>query len=135
VRKALIHQNKVIQIEDKAFEVAPPLYWLDCGDDVETNYILEDDKFVRPVIDYYKGKTVDEAREIKIAQVKRIAETEITKLYPLYKQANIIRAGGADLQQMSVYIDGIRDKSNLMEQEIDNLDTKELIFKYGINYD
>ena len=37
--------------------------------------------------------------------------------YPDYKQLNIIRAGGAELEEMSAYIDSIREISNKAEQD------------------
>ena len=41
----------------------------------------------------------------------------ISSKYPDYKQLNIIRVGGAELEAMSVYIDSIREKSNKAEQD------------------
>ena len=58
--------------------------------------------------------------DIKIERIQAIkskASELISSKYPDYKQLNIIRAGGAELEAMSAYIYSIREKSNKAEQD------------------
>lgn len=54
--------------------------------------------------------------DIAAADVKTEAERRITVRYPLWKQLNIIRAGGDEVTKMAAFIDGIRAASNLLER-------------------
>ena len=49
MKKALIeHDNLVSQVEEQEFDVAPPLYWVDCGDEIEAKrYRYENGTFVK----------------------------------------------------------------------------------------
>ena len=53
----------------------------------------------------------------KIQAIKSKASEMINSKYPNYKQLNIIRVGGAELEAMSAYIDSIREISNQAEQD------------------
>ena len=53
----------------------------------------------------------------RIQAIKQKAAELINLKYPDYKQLNIIRAGGAELEAMSAYIDSIREISNKDEQD------------------
>ena len=53
----------------------------------------------------------------RIQAIKSKAAELISSKYPDYKQLNIIRIGGAELEAMSAYIDSIREISNKAEQE------------------
>ncbi len=53
----------------------------------------------------------------RIQAIKSKASELITSKYPDYKQLNIIRTGGAELETMSAYIDSIREISNKAEQD------------------
>ena len=58
--------------------------------------------------------------DIEIGRVQSInskASELISSKYPDYKQLNIIRIGGAELEAMSAYIDSIREISNKDEQD------------------
>ena len=47
--KALIVENKVIQIEEESFPVAPPMMWIDdIPAEVEAGYLYEDEEFKKP---------------------------------------------------------------------------------------
>ena len=54
----------------------------------------------------------------RIQVIKQKASDLITSKYPDYKQLNIMRTGGAELETMSAYIDSIREISNKAEQDI-----------------
>ena len=53
----------------------------------------------------------------RIQAIKSKASELINLKYPDYKQLNIIRVGGAELEAMSAYIDSIREISNKAEQD------------------
>lgn len=51
----------------------------------------------------------------RIQAIKSKAGELINSKYPDYKQLNIIRVGGAELDAMTAYIDSVRDISNKAE--------------------
>ena len=53
----------------------------------------------------------------RIQAIKQKASEMINSKYPDYKQLNIIRIGGAELEAMSACIDSIREISNKAEQD------------------
>lgn len=53
----------------------------------------------------------------RIQAIKAKAGELINSKYPDYKQLNIIRVGGAELDAMTAYIDSIREISNKAEQD------------------
>lgn len=38
MKKALIHNNKIVQVESESFEVHPNFTWVDCPDDCDTSW-------------------------------------------------------------------------------------------------
>lgn len=61
--------------------------------------------------------TEKEIEAHRIQAIKSKASELINSKYPDYKQLNIIRVGGAELELMSAYIDSIREISNKAEQD------------------
>lgn len=60
------------------------------------------------------------SEEIEIQRIQAIkskAGELINSKYPDYKQLNIIRVGGAELDAMTAYIDSIREIFNKAEQD------------------
>lgn len=53
----------------------------------------------------------------RVQAIKSKAGELINSKYPDYKQLNIIRVGGAELDAMTAYIDSIREISNKAEQD------------------
>ena len=53
----------------------------------------------------------------RIQAIKSKARELINSKYPDYKQLNIIRVGGAELDAMTAYIDSIREISSKAEQD------------------
>lgn len=82
---------------------------------------------------YNEDFTVDvdkENEEINLRRIKAIkskAAELISSKYPDYKQLNIIRIGGAELEAMSAYIDSIREISN--EAEIDGTKVEDILWQ------
>ena len=58
-----------------------------------------------------------DTEEQRVQAIKSKAAELIRNKYPDYKQLNIIRVGGAELEEMSAYIDSIREISNKAEQD------------------
>ena len=58
-----------------------------------------------------------DTEEQRVQAIKSKASEMISSKYPDYKQLNIIRTGGAELEAMSAYIDSIRKISNKAEQD------------------
>lgn len=50
MKKALIFEKEVIQVEEQSFEVAKPLFWVDCSDEVKTGWSYENGAFKEPEI-------------------------------------------------------------------------------------
>lgn len=48
--KALIFENKVVQIEEKEFPVAKPMAWLDAPEGLEVGDIFDGETFTKPVL-------------------------------------------------------------------------------------
>lgn len=63
-----------------------------------------------------RDKSIEEIEAQRVSSIKSKAGALIEEKYPLYKQLNIIRAGGVDLETMTTYIDKIRAISNEAEQ-------------------
>lgn len=49
------------------------------------------------------------------AHVKAECETRILARYDVYRQMNLMRAGGADLDDMDAFINAMRSRSNAIE--------------------
>lgn len=48
--KALVLNGVVVQVEESEFEVAPPLTWVDCSEDVAVGYSYADGVFTAPEV-------------------------------------------------------------------------------------
>lgn len=78
---------------------------------LETGEILELED--APIIE----RPIEEIEAERIQAIKSKAGELISSKYPDYKQLNIMRTGGAELETMSAYIDSIRKISNQAEQD------------------
>lgn len=53
--KALILNNKVVDVQENSFEVHESLTWVDCDSNIDTSYTYENGQFIKPpqpVLDY-----------------------------------------------------------------------------------
>lgn len=53
--KALIFNNKVVDVQENVFEVHESMTWVDCDNNVDTSYTYENGQFIKPsvaVLDY-----------------------------------------------------------------------------------
>jgi hypothetical protein len=60
--KALILNNKVVDVKENEFEVAPTMFWVDCDDTVKTGFTYDGSTFT---------SNEPTAEEIAEAQAKR----------------------------------------------------------------
>lgn len=87
---------------------------------------------------YLKGyapqKTLEELKQEKIQELKANANDYILTQYPYYKQLNIIRIGTEEEKNnMSSFIDGVRDKVNQLELDINSCNTEEELSTINYN--
>ncbi len=95
--KALILENKVIQLAAAEFEVAEPLIWVDCGDDVKDNWNYIDGVFSDPVSDADRFNAL---KDSKLAENKNKKESYIytnisylgTEFYNSERSSNNLQA-------------------------------------------
>ena len=79
-------------------------------------------------------ETLEELKQEKIQELRKKANDYILSQYPYYKQLNIIRIGTEEEKNdMSSFIDGVRDKINQLELDINSCNTEEELTI--INYD
>jgi hypothetical protein len=70
-----------------------------------------------------------------IMKVKNYYTETIYRTYPIWKQTNIIRAGGGDLTTMSSFIDGKLADIIVVETDINNLTDTEMYDSFTTNSD
>lgn len=81
------------------------------------------------------------AKRNKISEVKRLANVEIEKQYPKYKQINYSLAievndynNTTKINEMKAYLKSIIEQSETMESEINALKTEQEVKDYKINF-
>ena len=85
--KALIEpqqNNRIAQVEsdEKVFPIAEPLYWIDCPDDCNTNWLFDNGNFIEPSTLLPPQLTDNEKLElIKIERDKRLTASDWTQFY------------------------------------------------------
>lgn len=96
--------------------------------DTEDVHTFFDGKNEYALEEYCKKQNVQNFKEDemqleikRVSEIKKIASSLIISKYPEYKQLNIIRLGGKELQEMSEYIDSIREISNSAENNKTNI--------------
>ena len=71
--------------------------------------------------------TIDEIRDKKTSQIKSEAGSRINSVYSDIKQRNILMSQDASqIDEMNIFIQNIRDKSNLLETQIVDMDNDQL---------
>ena len=75
--------------------------------------------------------TLEELKSQIIQSVKlNYSVNVIENAYPVYKQLNLIRAGGADLTTMSAFIDGKRSEIEAVESAINALPNQDILTNF-----
>lgn len=86
---------------------------------------------------YLKGqapqKPLEELKKEKIQELRKNANDYILSKYPYYKQLNIIRIETEEKNNMSSFIDGIRNRINQLELDINSCNTKEELSTINYN--
>jgi hypothetical protein len=80
--KALILNNKIIQIEQNDFPVAEPLYWAKCPPEVTTEWAFEGGVFLPPIVP--EPQTLAELKSLKNAEINT-ARLNANQTYFLYQ--------------------------------------------------
>lgn len=79
-------------------------------------------------------KPLEELKQEKIQELRKKANDYILNQYPYYKQLNIIREGIVEEKnKMSSFIDGVRDKVNQLELDINSCNTEEELSTINYN--
>ncbi len=79
-------------------------------------------------------KSIEKLKEEKIQQLKNNANDYILNKYPYFKQLNIIRIGTEEEKNdMSSFIDGVRNKVNQLELDINSCNTEEELSTINYN--
>jgi len=82
---------------------------------------------------------IEERKADKIKEIKAEANRLITNNYPIYKQINLISGMNikdtkAKKDEMFLYINSIRNKSDLLEIEVEKCNKKEDVNNININF-
>ena len=108
---------KILTVKEQTCNVKLTGYWVNGN----TFFPVENCELIKQWLsegNIPESEFTDAEREAqRIQLIKAKASELITSKYPDYKQLNIIRIGGAELEVMSAYIDSIREISNKAEQD------------------
>ena len=99
MKKALINpleNNRIVQVENKTFEVAEPLFWIDCNDDVTTN-------------NFYDGA--------KINAPKQQSQAEIDAIAAAAAKAELLAIDVASVRALREYIASKADAPQILKDK------------------
>jgi hypothetical protein len=74
--KALIsplENNRIAQVSEKDFPVAPPLHWVTCPDDCTTDWTYEKKLFIKPSIENLPYKQLSDVEKLDFIRLERDA--------------------------------------------------------------
>lgn len=111
--------NKLLGWYDKEIHDVIPTPNIEVTDDIWQAAIEINSNFYDKNSKEFKNKdfSTNKERELKrVSDIKRKASNLISAKYPDFKQLNIIRVGGSELENMNSYIDKIREISNSAEK-------------------
>lgn len=66
MKKALVLEDKVIEVADTTFPISPPLKWIDCPDTTEVRWDVRDNSVVVPAV---SAPSLEELKEIKLSEL------------------------------------------------------------------
>lgn len=129
MKKALIFEKEVIQIEEQSFEVAEPLFWVDCGDEVKTGWSYENGAFKEPEIVAMQEPKID---KITLRQTKLIlnqmgllpqVESYISSIEDeqLRATAKIEWEYANDVERTNPLVAILQTGLNLSDEQVDNM--------------
>ena len=104
--KALIspeENNRIAEVAMQSFEIAQPLYWVGCADDVTTEWAYVDGIFIPPVstAEVNKATAVSLLQQTDWVELPSVSNPQISKPY-LANQAEFI-AYRNSVRQYAVY--------------------------------
>lgn len=73
MKKALIHNNKIVQVDSKPFDVHPDFTWIDCPDDCNTSWEYKDGVCQPIIISLEQLKTEKKAENAAKRYAKEIS--------------------------------------------------------------
>lgn len=123
--KALIspqENNRIAQVSPEDFPIAPPLFWVDCPEDITTEWTYDDSGFQEPVVPAPVIPSVVSMRQARLALLQQdllstvdeaiAAGSEADKI--TWEYATEVNRNEALLQNMAVAL-------GLSEEDLDNL--------------
>ena len=73
MKKALVLEDKVIEVADTTFPVNPSLKWIDCLDNTEAGWLVENNQVIEPLV------TSPTLEEVKAAKLNDLASYRYTR--------------------------------------------------------
>lgn len=68
--------NRICQVEEQDFPVAEPLYWVDCPNDITTDWTYVDGQYIAPIAQEYVVPLVSTKEEIMAELVALTAKIQ-----------------------------------------------------------
>ena len=72
--KALIHDDKVVDVKEQSYEVHPSMKWIDCPNDIRIGFFYDGKTFKSD------EQTPEEIIKIRMIQLREIRDSLLTKL-------------------------------------------------------
>ena len=91
--KALIFENKVVDVQETEFEVAPTMTWVDCDDTVKIGFSYDGSTFTsnEPTAEEIATKQAEQQAK---ADLKASAKTKLMAGEPLTEEEANVMIGG-----------------------------------------
>tara|TARA_Y100001935_G_C17117228_1_gene413832 strand:+ start:329 stop:607 length:279 start_codon:yes stop_codon:yes gene_type:complete len=91
--KALIFENKVVDVQETEFEVAPTMTWVDCDDTVKIGFSYDGSTFTsnEPTAEEIATKQAEQQAK---ADLKASAKTKLMAGEPLTEEEADVMMGG-----------------------------------------
>ena len=90
--KALIFNEKVIQIEDKEFPVCPEMIWIPCDESIKVGYSYTNGTFQsNNSEEQNRRELLDQLKEIDLKSIRALREQDIDRITELENQAVALR--------------------------------------------
>lgn len=118
--KALILNNKVVDISDVEFPVSGEMQWVDCDESVKVGQEYNNGGFSSP--SKYSNLTIDEVKQEVIRNIKAEAHIRIVRIYPEWRQRNHM-AAVADIHNKELIALKANTTYTLTAEELAIIDT------------
>ena len=123
--KALILNNKIVQISETEFHVNPEAKWVDCDSSVEIGYYYDSGTFKESLLKSSELLTLKKGEKVK--SIKSVARQKILDIYSAEDQRNVLMSGdNSTISTMNTKIKKIRGKSNSLESSLSAMTAEEI---------